>query len=176
MAMRIFITSLAMPFGACILGYLSLRSQAPQWPPPDAPVLPEVLWISTSLILVTSILVHWAKVAVRNDRDFQTRIALVSVLVVGGLFLLCQWSAWSDLLHAHELPGLRMFTGTFYILTGLHGLHVIGGLAMQLVVTTKGLLGRYWSFHHPGVTYSAMYWHFLDGMWLLLFVVLLVGS
>ena len=80
---------------------------------------------------------------------------------------------WST---AHEIPKVKMFTATFYILTGLHALHVFGGLVLQAVVTTKGLLGRYWSYHHPGVLYSAMYWHFLDGMWLVLFGVLWLGS
>ena len=176
LAMRIFIASLVMPFVACILGYLSLRGQADVWPPAGAPELPPILWVSTALILITGALVHWAMVSVRNDREGQTRIALALVLVFGTAFMLCQMSAWADLVEAHEIPKVKMFTATFYILTGLHALHVFGGLVLQAVVTTKGLLGRYWSYHHPGVLYSAMYWHFLDGMWLVLFGVLWLGS
>ena len=58
---------------------------------------------------------------------------------------------------------------TFYMLTGLHGVQVIGGLIPLAVVTFQAFRGRYTATDHRGVTYGAMYWHFLDGMWLVMF-------
>ncbi|MFH0982206.1 MAG: cytochrome c oxidase subunit 3 [Planctomycetota bacterium] len=66
--------------------------------------------------------------------------------------------------------GMYMFS--FYLLTGLHGAHVIGGLVPLTVVTTKAFRGRYTRDYYPGVKYVAMYWHFLDVVWLVMFVVI----
>jgi heme/copper-type cytochrome/quinol oxidase subunit 3 len=61
---------------------------------------------------------------------------------------------------------------TFYLLTGLHALHVIGGMVLLGAVTAKAFAGRYSATYHPGVTYAAMYWHFLDVVWLVMFVLI----
>ena len=72
----------------------------------------------------------------------------------------------------HELTGPIIPT----LIAGLHAVHVIGGLVCQVVVTVKAYRGRYWSLHHTGLTYSALYWHFLGGVWLIVFVALLIGT
>jgi heme/copper-type cytochrome/quinol oxidase subunit 3 len=60
------------------------------------------------------------------------------------------------------------------MLTGLHAAHVVGGIALLAIVAARSFRGRYGSGHHPGITYAAMYVHFLDGIWLVLFAVLVV--
>ena len=175
--MKVFLLSLVAPFVAVILAYLLLRSRAPKWPPDGAPPLPASLWLSTGIILLASGVVHWSLVAVRNDRPTQARIAMILAVLAGFGFLATQCVAWADLVEMHLLkdPELHMFSSTFYILTGLHGLHVLGGLVLVVIVAVRTFLGCYWSLHHPGVLYNTMYWHFIDGVWIVLFVVLELG-
>ena len=72
--------------------------------------------------------------------------------------------------YATVRTGLYMFT--FYVLTALHALHILGGLIFLATVTAKSFAGRYSPDYHPGVTYAAMYWHFLDVVWLIMFVLI----
>jgi cytochrome c oxidase subunit 3 len=68
----------------------------------------------------------------------------------------------------------NLYAFTFFILTGLHAAHVVGGVGLLAVVLARSLRGRYGSGRYDGVTYAAMYWHFLDAIWLLLFAVLVL--
>jgi cytochrome c oxidase subunit 3 len=76
----------------------------------------------------------------------------------------------------HVTPSANLYGFTFYMLTGLHAAHVIGGLALLAIVTVRAFCGRYSANAHAGVLYSTMYWHFLDGVWLVMFAVMLLGS
>ncbi|MFH1681903.1 MAG: cytochrome c oxidase subunit 3 [Candidatus Eisenbacteria bacterium] len=72
-------------------------------------------------------------------------------------------------------PG-ALFGFTFYMLTGLHAAHVLGGLIALAVVTARAHRGAYSAADHAGIELCARYWHFLDIVWIVLFAVLLVGN
>ncbi len=174
LGMILFLMALTMLFGSTIFGYLYLRSQFDTWPPPQSPPLPGGLWLSTVLILATSVTIQWALHSVRWERPRALRIALVATGILGVLFLVSQAVNWYPLMQVVLPPGHKalVFTSTFYMLTGTHALHVIGGLIVLAVVTFKAYRGAYSSAYHPGVRYSAMYWHFLDAVWLIMFALL----
>jgi cytochrome c oxidase subunit III len=175
--MILFLVALSMIFGATILGYFYLRSGSPTWPPPSSPPLPRGLWVSTGMILLVSITVHWALRSVRRDRQGSMRAALVATGVLASAFLVNQVRNW-EAVRAVLIPPeskAQTYASIFYILTGTHALHVLGGLVVLGVVTWKAFRGKYYSAYHPGVRYSAMYWHFLDVVWLILLAVLLAG-
>jgi cytochrome c oxidase subunit 3 len=183
--MRIFVLSLIMPFLACVAGYFYLRSSFENWPPPDAVGLPPLLWVCTGLILVTSATVHWGVIAVKSENQRGLKLAMLLTLMTGIAFFVCQSIAFQELVASHrpvsivnddEAKQRHLILVTFVLLVGLHLIHVFGGLLLQLVVTVRALLGRYRYYHHPGVTYSMMYWHFLDAMWLVVFVTLWLGN
>ena len=67
----------------------------------------------------------------------------------------------------------RFLLTAFYVLTGMHAVHVIGGLVPLVVITRRAFAGRD-DPQHAGVIYTAMYWHFLDAVWLVLFVTMLI--
>ena len=67
-----------------------------------------------------------------------------------------------------------LYSFTFYFLTALHAVHVLGGVLPLTVTTVRGALGRYGPDEHTGVHVMALYWHFLDAVWLVLFTVLVV--
>ncbi|MCZ6542722.1 MAG: cytochrome c oxidase subunit 3, partial [Planctomycetota bacterium] len=74
-----------------------------------------------------------------------------------------------------EVQKAFVLTG-FYVLTGVHALHVIGGLIPLAAVTIRSFRNRYSSTDHAAVRYCAMYWHFLDGVWIVLFATLMLGT
>lgn len=170
--MRLFLGSLAVLFVASILGYVLTRSRAETWPPPGVPDLPSGLWFSTAVIVACSGTIHLALRAVRMGERTACSRWLAATLGLGLLFLGAQAVNWFGLAAAEFTPKTNLYAFLFYMLTGLHAAHVVGGLVPLGIVTGKSLAGRYGSGWHPGVTYMAMYWHFLDVVWLVLFVVL----
>ncbi|HUU82635.1 MAG TPA: heme-copper oxidase subunit III [Phycisphaerae bacterium] len=173
MGMWIFLASLTVLFAACVAGYLVVRSRAEAWPPPDMPALPWGLWVSTCVILISSGTIQWALAGVRRNRYGALIGAMLITTLLGLVFLVSQAVNWAWLIAINatvETGGLYIFT--FYLLTGLHALHVIGGMVFLVIVTARSWEGRYSATHHAGVQYAAMYWHFLDGVWLFMFVLL----
>jgi len=181
MGMALLLVSLGMLFAASVLGYLMIRfgkfaGQA--WPPAGYPSLPWSLWISTGVILATSITIQWALVAARRGNLAALGRALAITLGLGLLFLGLQgfnwleiWTSLSPEQRHHGGPYIMLF----YVLTGLHAAHVIGGLIPLVVVTRRAMAvggARYSANYHPGVRYCAMYWHFLDAVWVALFTIL----
>jgi len=90
------------------------------------------------------------------------------------LFLGVQAWNWWGLISLRLTASSNLYGFTFFMLTGLHAAHVVGGVVLLSIVFARARAGRYGSGHHPGVTYAAMYWHFLDAIWLLLFAVMVV--
>ena len=168
----LFLAALTVLFGATIAGYLFVRSQAPTWPPPGSPAVPMAsLWLSTLLILLISGTSHWALRSIRWGRDRRLRLALVLTIVLAVLFLANQARNWQNV-RATIVPvgsHAQTYAAVFYLLTGTHALHVVGGLVLLAIVTRKAFRGDYTSAYHAGVRYNAMYWHFLDGVWLMMF-------
>ncbi len=177
--MRLLLASLAMLFAASIIGFLVIRLSGSSWPR-NLPPLPPVLWVSTALLLLSSGIVQFGLVSIRRDDRAVFKMSMVATLVAGVLFLLLQglaWWAWLQALGplAEEGEGARFALSGFYVLTGVHALHVIGGLVALSIVTRNARRDRYTPDDHGAVHYCAMYWHFLDGVWLLLFILLQVG-
>ncbi|MEP0774886.1 MAG: heme-copper oxidase subunit III [Acidobacteriota bacterium] len=171
-----FLASLGMIFAASVVGLLWVRAAAEVWPPPGAPSLPRGLWLSTVLIVLSTLTMEWA----RRSRSRPGRPGLlgglVSTLVLGIAFLLAQTRGWFVLAAADFTATANLYAFTYYLLTALHAVHVLGGLIPLTVVTLRAARrGEAWPAH--GVVYTAMYWHFLTVVWLVLFAVFqLTGS
>ncbi len=176
MGMLWFLASLSMLFAASLIGYVVVRVRQEAWPPPGMPSLPSGLWLSTLVILGSSFTIQKALDCIRHESQKGLRTFLTATCFLGGVFLLLQTMNWYGLVTAHLGITANLYAFTFYMLTGLHALHVVGGLLELGWVTGKAYRGCYSANYYPGVLYSAMYWHFLDGVWLILFTVLvLVG-
>lgn len=172
MGMTLFLASLSVLFAASIAGYLVVRLRAEAWPPPGMPRLPGGLVASTLVLVGCSVAVHRALAAVRGDEVRRMTRWLGATFVLGASFLVLQGINWWGLVSVRVTAGANLYAFTFFMLTGLHAAHVVGGLIQLAVVIARAMGGRYGSGWHPGVTYAAMYWHFLDGVWLVLFAVL----
>jgi cytochrome c oxidase subunit 3 len=167
--LAIFLVSLAVLFLGSLVAYAAIRMQAPVWPPPDLPPLPRTLILSTALIFAGSVTVQAAVHCARANRQWALRAALMATLLLGAAFLVSQTVSWAEMLGARATPTSHLFGWLFYFLTGLHAAHVVGGLIPLGVVTVNAFYGRYSPLRHTGVRFSAIYWHFLGGVWITLY-------
>ena len=172
----VLLISLSILFVSSMLGYAYVRWHAAEWPPPGMPALPKTLWLSTAIILGCSFSIHRAVVTIRRDDQKGMQRSLAITFVLGCLFLLMQIFNYLSLAAMNLTAKTNLYGFTFYMMTFLHAVHVIGGLIPLGIVTRRAHLGRYSSFFHPGIRYQAMYWHFLDLIWVVIFLVLMLGS
>lgn len=174
MIMTLFLASLGMGFGAILTFYLIMYSRSEAWPPADTPPLPGALWLSTLIIVLGSLAMHRALRSIRRDALRPGAWWLVVTLVFALAFLANQTMNWFVLVAANMPPSLNMYAACFYVLTGLHALHIVGGLVPLSVITARAFRGAYTGESHRSVAFCAAYWHFLDAIWLVMFVVLLI--
>lgn len=179
--MIIFLVSLGMLFTASLIGYVVMRFSGGDKIPGGLPPLPRLLWLSTAVLLACSATIQWALVSARRGLDRRLCAAMLVTAGLGLGFLAIQticWLSWSAAiadLWSRSDQGRYALTG-FYVLTGIHAAHVIGGLVPLIIITIHSLQGRYSRESHAAVHYVAMYWHFLDAVWLVLFAVLLLST
>ena len=179
--MALFILSLAMVFATVVLAYIVVRMQLAQeggWRPAGAPGLPNLLILSTVLLIGSSGTLGMAtRTAARSGSPSRIGSWMVCTLCLVAGFLITQGLAWMILVQ--EDLGFRssLYAWLFYIMTGLHALHVLGGLGPLCLVTRHAFAGRYsgGAFSRRGLVYCGMYWHFIDAAWVVLYLTLLWG-
>lgn len=162
------LTAVAMLFVAFTTAYLA-RRQEPGW---GALVMPPVLWLTTAVLLASSGTLEWARrrIAAGDIRGLQRGLAATAWL--GGAFVLGQIVAWRSLAAQGAYISSNPHSGFFYLLTGAHGAHLLGGLTALGVIVWKAHAGRYGVASHAGIGVFALYWHFMDLLWLYLFALL----
>ena len=170
LGMLVFLAFEAMFFAGLLGAYLVFRLGTPVWPPPGEPYLPiAVTWVNTGILLFSSYTVRRAVRAIRrDDRDGLGRWLLVTGLY-GVTFLAVQGYEWVRLVHFGLTLSSGIYGSTFYTLIGCHGLHVLGAVIWLLVVLALARGDRFSARRHVGVQLCAMYWHFVVGLWLVLF-------
>ena len=171
LGMIIALGSWAMMFGALFFMYFGVRARAASWPPPGIPHLPVALpALNTAVLAASSVALGLGVRALARGR----RAALVPLVGgaagLGALFLALQFVVWRDLWAAGLLPSTGTYGSVFYGLTALHALHVAAGLVVLLVVLARALRGVYTEHNVVRVRVCAMFWHFVDAVWLLMFV------
>ncbi len=173
LGMMVFIVALSMFFAASIAIYLLMRQMHQPWPPRGFPALPASLWLSTLDIVFSSITLQGAVLAARRDDKIGLQRNLVATLLLGLTFLALQSYAWYMIwTQVAEVAGLSSaYLKMFYAITGLHAVHVLGGLVPLVMVTVAAYQGMYGRKKHAAVRYTAVYWHFLDAVWCAVFTV-----
>lgn len=128
--------------------------------------------INTLILLTSGVTLTWAHYALLGGRRGQLKLGLFLTILLGAIFIALQAYEY---LHAYADLNLRLDSGiygsTFYLLTGFHGLHVTVGAIMLTVMLFRVFAGHFDAEHHFGFEAAAWYWHFVDVVWLFLFVV-----
>jgi len=162
--------SWTMLFVSLFFSYAVLRLGAGEWPPDGLEPLPRLLPFLNTLVLAASSLVLHAGVRSATARAGALLRALKATLALGSLFLVLQLAVWVPLWKS----GFRIDTGVygsiFYGLTVFHALHVLAGLAALLVLVPGAAKGRWASGAQSPVRLTSMFWHFVDAVWILMFV------
>ncbi len=166
----------------------SLEHQALLWPDAKAmwpsagpaydggPFTPMGAWgipaINTLLLLTSGVTLTWAHHGLLHNNRGQLKLGLFLTIALGVVFLGLQGYEYA---HAYSDLNVKMTTGifgsVFYMLTGFHGFHVTVGATMLIVILFRVFAGHFSPDNHFGFEAVAWYWHFVDVVWLLLFVV-----
>ena len=169
--MWLFLASLVMLFAASILGYALIRLGPGHRNAPPLH-LPWLLWVSTVMVFGVSIALHRALGEVKRERQGPFRKWIRISLILGIAFVAIQAPALVMLMNSHRV--LRAsgvgFYGLIFSFILLHALHVVGGIVRLIVVTHRSFAGAYDHEHYLPVRYVAMYWHFLDVVWVIMFL------
>lgn len=152
--------------------YLAVRRGASDWPPIGSPEAPGALWVSTWLLVGSSGAMARAVAAARHSRRASTLAWLRATLVAGAAFVAVQLHAWSTLADAGLLPSSNGYSAIFYALTGLHGLHVLGGIVWLAFLVLSIGRRRGEPLPYNPVRLGAIYWHFMGALWIVLFSIL----
>lgn len=153
-------------FTALVLAYYWRSRRPPHWDPIS---LPHTLWVSTALILASSATFETARRVFRRGKRRMASHLLLATATLGVGFLASQLSAWRQLIAQGAYLAQNPHSSFFYLFTGLHGAHLIGGLvALFIVVISK-------SKRRELVDVVGFYWHFLGLLWIALFAVLLLS-
>ncbi|WP_396167860.1 heme-copper oxidase subunit III [Flavobacterium sp.] len=137
--------------------------------------LPTAFYYSTIVIMGCSLTFHLAKKAIQKDHLKATTSFLLATLTLGVLFVVLQFVGFGQIVESgYYFTGAESsITTTFlYIVTLVHLLHLAGGLIALFIIIFKQLKGRYNASETLGIELGAMYWHFLDLLWIYLFLFL----
>src|SRR5690554_3007493 len=170
-ALWLFIVSVVMIFAGLTSAFIVRQSEG-NWLQVE---LPNIFWYTSGIIILSSVFMHWAVMSARKDQLDNLKVAIAITTVLGVAFLVGQWYSWVALVDMDVYfvgnPG-----GSFlYVLTGLHAVHLISGVIFLIVVLVATFRYKVHSKRLVKLEMCATYWHFLGGLWLYLFIFLLLN-
>jgi cytochrome c oxidase subunit 3 len=137
--------------------------------------LPQVLWVSTAVLLISSFSMERARRAMWRDENANLQRWMTATAGLGALFLATQLIAWQQLAARGVFVATNPSSSFFYVLTAAHGAHLLGGLLTLGYVTIRVWRpSSYWPTRAAAVEAASLYWHFMDGLWVYLLVLLMV--
>jgi cytochrome c oxidase subunit 3 len=171
--MVVLITTEAMVFIALLSAYFFVRAGAPVWPPPGiAPPELHRSVVFSIVLMASSIPIFWMEHALFRGHMRQVVVTLAIAFLMGAAFL---GNTAYDFLHMEF--GLRenAYASLFWVIIGLHAIHVFIGLLMSATVQLKVWTGRVTPERHVTPEVFALYWHFVDGVWIFVFSSLILS-
>jgi heme/copper-type cytochrome/quinol oxidase subunit 3 len=175
--MVMLIATEAMLFGTLIASYFFIRFKSgPVWPPDgiEVPTLGLPL-LMTVILWSSSIPVHIADRAIQKNRQGLTRLGLAAGFVLGAVFLTMQVVIEYPEKLAEFGPTTNAYGSLFFTLTGFHGTHVLIGLMISLWTQMRAWRGAFDATRHLTIQNFAMYWHFVDAVWLFVLLTIYVS-
>lgn len=171
--LTVFLLSESLIFLSLALTYIALKSTVSNWLPPgtQGPELTNLVVINTIVLLSSSLVIQFAENALNHRKINKFRIFWLLTSLMGSYFLVGQAIEW------HGLDfGLKTAVagGAFYVLTGFHGLHVLTGVLLQLIMLVRSFLSNIYRKGHFGVSGVTLFWHFVDVIWIVLFLIIYI--
>jgi cytochrome c oxidase subunit 3 len=169
LGLKVFLGVATVVFSLMIVTYAD-RMAVPDWRPLHEPWL---LWPNTVVLMISSLALHWAVLGARRGDLSRLRRGLLAGGVLAALFLIGQLAAWQQLIAFGYYASSNPANAFFYLLTGLHGLHLFGGLVAWFRTTGKLRRGDGIARVSATTELCAIYWHFLLALWLVIFCLML---
>jgi heme/copper-type cytochrome/quinol oxidase subunit 3 len=168
----LFLASEVMLFGALFSSYILLRIGSVEWPHHvlDVPLAT----VNTAVLITSSItmVMSWASLMMKDFKKY--RLYMGATILLGFGFLIIKYFEYTHHFHSGELPSHSTFFAIYFTMTGLHGLHVIGGMIVNSYFWGPG--SKMWKTEPERFTnrieVAGLYWHFVDLVWIFLFPVL----
>jgi cytochrome c oxidase subunit 3 len=167
----VLLTATTMIFAAFTSAFWVRRGLSNDWSPTT---LPPVLWVNTVILLASSVMLEIARRSLRAGKRTEFNRFWTIGTGLGILFLLGQALAWRQLNDAGVFIASNPSSSFFYVLTAAHALHVLGGISALTYVDVKALLLQLGPGKRTAVDVCALFWHFLDGLWVYLMILLTV--
>lgn len=169
-----FLASEIMLFGGLFSAYILLRMGTPSWPEGSALLNVPLATLNTMVLISSSmtIVMAWASLMMKDFSKYRLYMGLTVLLSFA--FLVIKGLEYGAKFDHHIFPSKNNFYGIYFTLTGLHALHVIGGIVVNLYLLFPG--SRMWKTNPQQFTgrveAAGLYWHFVDLVWIFLFPVL----
>ena len=172
LALRVFLAVVAVLFMLLLIAYGGRMAYEDWRPVPQ----PRLLWANTLVLILSSVALQWAHYSVRRGQMDAMRVGLLAAGAFTVVFLFGQLLAWRQLATMVYFDIANPAIGFFYMITGLHGLHLLGGL-----VAWGRTVAKVWGDFdvakiRQSVELCTVYWHFLLLVWLVLFGLLFTGN
>lgn len=164
------IGSIVMMFAGLTSAFI-VKSNQTNWVPVE---IPKVFWISTAVIIISSLTVQMALRSFKQREMNQYRGLIGLTVLLGVAFIVLQWLGFQDL-WAQRVTFKGAGAGQFlYVIFGLHAIHVIGGVIALIVMFIKAFAGSVKLYSSVPVEVAAIYWHFVDVLWIYLLIFLMM--
>jgi cytochrome c oxidase subunit 3 len=167
----ILLGTIVMLFGGLSSAYIVLRG-VPDWQNIE---VPPVLWLNTAILLASSAAIEGARRSLRHERIGAMKLWIYAGGGFGVAFLAGQFVAWRQLVGAGVYLPSTLHSSFFYLLTGLHAVHLLGGMCAMGYVLAKAVRNRIVVGSDESLKLCATYWHFMDALWVYLFVLLVLA-
>ena len=167
------IGSIIMMFAGLTSAYI-VKSNQTNWITVE---LPKAFWISTAVILISSLTLQMALRSFKQREMNKYRLLIGITVILGVAFVVLQWFGFQEL-WAQQITFRGAGAGQFlYVIFGLHAIHVIGGIITLLIMFIKAFVGKTKLYSSVPVEVAAVYWHFVDLLWIyLLLFFLIIGG
>ncbi len=171
-ALWLFLISVTMIFASLTSAYVVKKAEG-NWLLIE---FPELFQTTSIIIVISSITMHFAYISAKRNNLLNIRIGLSTTGILAIAFMVGQYLAWGDLV-AKDVFFVGNPAGSFiYVFTGLHVLHLVGGLIFLMVVLYRAFKYRVHSKNLLSIELCTTYWHFLGGLWLYLYIFLIANN
>lgn len=171
LAMWLFLATEVMLFGGLFSAYILLRVADPTWPHGSEYLSIPLATLNTMVLIISSVtmVMSWAALAMKSLPKFKVYMTLTILLSL--VFLVVKYFEYSSKFEHGYFPSTNNFFGIYFTLTGLHGVHIIGGILVNayFLLTANKAWREHPKMFTGRIEAAGLYWHFVDLVWIFLF-------
>lgn len=146
--------------------YIAVQQTLGAWPPPNGKPELTLSLPNTIILLLSSAAAWWGEHSIKRGNRLMLSIGLAVALLLGCAFAAIQGLEWS---HKHFTYATHTYGSLYFVITGFHMAHLVVGLIALAAMLVWSLLGYFNEIRHTAISTGALYWHFVDAVWLTIF-------